>query len=344
MANIRENWRPVVQDRHEAIFSEPYEDLKLSHTCPGPNGKTFPFQKYYTHTPTSHPIPELGSYELLNLSKPCMSYNQRYDPYFDLPASTDWHWYLSQCFKTHKAAKRSVIVFRSWQGYNWHKDDILNLRAMIVELGLNTGGLYDFKILVEVKDGSAFLASEKEAERVIESVPEEFRGLVHLWSEHEMHGYYPGLSSVFGGNAIHGYFQFFQAKTDPSEHIEDCSWHYRSLQLTIHNTTTSTIGRWISDTSAITTNSSARPTNGHATNHSTPPCDEVKNTSSPPSATGPTRLPKTKKPILYNSVPSLIKSARNGTLKTTWSDIPTEPTLLVALSSSLHLDFLVDYC
>ena len=204
-ANNRENWRPIVQDRREAVFSEPYADLKLSHTCPGPNGKTFPYQKYYTHTPASHPIPELGSYELLNLSKPCMSYNQRYDPYFDLPASTDWHWYLSQCFKTHKAAKRSVIVFRSWQGYNWHKDDILNLRAMIVELGLNTGGLYDFKILVEVKDGSAFLASEKEAERVIESVPEEFRGLVHLWSEHEMHGYYPGLSSVYGGNAIHGY-------------------------------------------------------------------------------------------------------------------------------------------
>jgi len=205
LANDRENWRPIVQDRHEAVFSEPYADLKLSHTCPGPNGKTFPHQKYYTHTPASHPIPELGSYELLNLSKPCMSYNQRYDPYFDLPASTDWHWYLSQCFKTHKAGKRSVIVFRSWQGYNWHKDDILNLRAMIVELGLNTGGLYDFKILVEVKDGSAFLASEKEAERVIESVPEEFRGLVHLWSEHEMHGYYPGLNSVFGGNAIHGY-------------------------------------------------------------------------------------------------------------------------------------------
>jgi hypothetical protein len=76
---------------------------------------------------------------------------------------------------------------------------------MIVELGLNTGGLYDVRILVEVKDNSAFLASEKEAERVLHSVPEEFRGLVHLWSEHEMHAYYPGLDSVYDGHVIHGY-------------------------------------------------------------------------------------------------------------------------------------------
>jgi Protein of unknown function (DUF3405) len=196
-----------VSNRFEAVFSEPYDHLKLSHTCPGPNGKTFPFQKYYITTPATHPIPELGSYELLNLSKPCMSYHQRYAPYMDIPGTTDWSWYLSQCFKTHKAEKRSVIVLRAWQGYLWHKDDILNLRAMIVELALNTAGLFDIKILLEVKDGSAFLASEKEAERVLESVPEEFRGLVHLWSEHEMHGYYPGLNSVFGGNTIHGAYR-----------------------------------------------------------------------------------------------------------------------------------------
>ncbi len=190
------------------MWTEPYAHLKSSHSCPGPNGKTFPHQKYYTTTPDTHPPPQLGSYDLLGLSKPCMSYHQRYDPYIDIPPSTDWSWYLSQCFKTHKAEKRSVIVLRAWQGANWHKDDILNLRAMIVELGLNTGGLFDIKILLDVKDSSAFLASEKEAEKVIETVPEEFRGLVHLWSEHEMHGYYPGLNSVFSGDTIHGYLQF----------------------------------------------------------------------------------------------------------------------------------------
>jgi hypothetical protein len=97
------------------------------------------------------------------------------------------------------------LVLRAWQGYNWHKDDILNLRAIIVELGLNTAGLYDIRILYEVKDGSAFLASEKEAEKIYQGIPEEFRGLVTLWSENEMHGYYPGLSSNYQGNGIHGY-------------------------------------------------------------------------------------------------------------------------------------------
>jgi Protein of unknown function (DUF3405) len=136
-----------------------------------------------------------------------MSYHQRYDPYVDIPATADWSWYLSRCFKAHKAEKRSVIVLRAWQGANWHKDDILNLRSMIVELGLNTGGLFDIAILLEVKDKSAFLASEKETEKVLQSVPEEFRGLVHLWSEHQMHGYYPGLDSTFQGNIIHGYLR-----------------------------------------------------------------------------------------------------------------------------------------
>jgi len=68
---------------------------------------------------------------------------------------------------------------------------------------LNTAGLYDVKILYEVKDGSAFLASEKEAHKVLQGVPEELRGLVVLWSEHQMHGYYPGLNSVFSGHVIH---------------------------------------------------------------------------------------------------------------------------------------------
>ena len=63
------NWKPIVRDRNEAILSEPYAHLKLSHACPGPNGKSVPFQKYYTTTPPSHPAPQLGSYELLNLSK-----------------------------------------------------------------------------------------------------------------------------------------------------------------------------------------------------------------------------------------------------------------------------------
>lgn len=141
----------------------------------------------------------------MNLSQPCMSYHQRYDPYVDVSPSTDWSWYLAQCFKTHQLESRTVLVLRAWQGYNWHKDDILNLRAIIVELGLNTAGLYDIRILYEVKDGSAFLASEKEAEKIYQGIPEEFRGLVTLWSENEMHGYYPGLSSNYQGNGIHGY-------------------------------------------------------------------------------------------------------------------------------------------
>ena len=218
----RDNWKPTVQDHHEAYFHEPYDHLNLRNACPGPDGKTFPFQKYYTTTPATHPIPQLGSYELLNLSQPCMSYYQRYNPYIDIPTSTNWSQYLNQCFKMHKQEQRSVIVMRAWQGYQWHRDDILNLRALIIELGLNTGGLFDIRILLEVKDGSAFLASDKEAQKVVDTVPEEFRSLVHLWSEHEMHGYYPGLNSVLDGNVIHGAYRglFMALQKFAVEHSE----------------------------------------------------------------------------------------------------------------------------
>ncbi|PKI85097.1 hypothetical protein MVES1_001435 [Malassezia vespertilionis] len=108
-------------------------------------------------------------------------------------------------YHTTPGTKRTVVVMRSYQGYPWREDDILNLRAMISELTLNNPNTpYDVRILVEVKDHSlSVFSSEWDRYRVlIESVPREFWGLVDFWSEKELEVLYAGLPGKFINNMV----------------------------------------------------------------------------------------------------------------------------------------------
>ncbi|ODQ49960.1 hypothetical protein SAICODRAFT_39581, partial [Saitoella complicata NRRL Y-17804] len=92
---------------------------------------------------------------------------------------------------------RTAIVLRSYDGYTYHHDDILNLRALIIELGLNTGGQFDIFILHQVKDGAAIFADDEIwTNKARDAVPAEFEGFVELWSEIQMRALYPGLDVV----------------------------------------------------------------------------------------------------------------------------------------------------
>jgi len=89
---------------------------------------------------------------------------------------------------------------RSYEGYPWREDDILNMRALISELSLNNPNTpYDIRILVEVKGRHlAVFTSEWDRLKVLRSsVPREFWGLVELWTEDEMCALYPGLAGKF---------------------------------------------------------------------------------------------------------------------------------------------------
>ena len=165
----------------ESTYTEPYAHLTTS-ACPGPDGKALKPLAYMRHTPYNHPDPAFGSYDLINYTTPCMTYHQRYDPYLYPHVNTtttklDWRASLDACFKKNPRQHRQVVLIRAWQGFDWdNKDSTLNLRALISEVGLNTAGEMDVVIMVEVKDGSAFLASEKEKQRVLRPIPQEFRG------------------------------------------------------------------------------------------------------------------------------------------------------------------------
>ncbi|KAE8219093.1 hypothetical protein CF319_g7146 [Tilletia indica] len=103
-------------------------------------------------------------------------------------------------FSTTPETKRTALVMRSYEGYPWREDDVLNLRALISELSLNNPNTpYDIRILVEVKGKHlAVFTSEWDRLKVLRSsVPREFWGLVELWTEEEMCALYPGLGGKF---------------------------------------------------------------------------------------------------------------------------------------------------
>ncbi|KAG9738627.1 hypothetical protein KCU73_g9690, partial [Aureobasidium melanogenum] len=89
---------------------------------------------------------------------------------------------------------RQAVVLRTWTGYRYTRQAIMNLRALISEVSLGSGSEYDVHLLVHVKNNSARFWESEELYNQIrkESVPAEFRGLVTLWSEKQMEIVYPG--------------------------------------------------------------------------------------------------------------------------------------------------------
>lgn len=108
-------------------------------------------------------------------------------------------------YKTNPETKRTALVMRSYEGYVWREDDILNLRALISELSLNNPYTpYDIRILVEVhgRHLSVFTSEWDRLNVLRSSVPREFWGLVELWTEDEMCALYPGLPGKFLNHMI----------------------------------------------------------------------------------------------------------------------------------------------
>lgn len=106
---------------------------------------------------------------------------------------------------TTPETKRTALVMRSYEGYVWREDDILNMRALISELSLNNpNSPYDIRILVEVHGRHlAVFTSEWDRLNVLRSsVPREFWGMVELWTEDEMCALYPGLPGKFLNHMI----------------------------------------------------------------------------------------------------------------------------------------------
>ncbi|KJR82189.1 uncharacterized protein SPSK_03031 [Sporothrix schenckii 1099-18] len=94
-----------------------------------------------------------------------------------------------------KKIERTAVVMRCYAGFKWSVHSILNLRALVSELSLRSGGEYDVHILLHARDENIPVWADAEVaeEFIADNIPREFRGLVSLWSEGQMRLLYPGM-------------------------------------------------------------------------------------------------------------------------------------------------------
>ncbi|KAF2801594.1 uncharacterized protein BDZ99DRAFT_512874 [Mytilinidion resinicola] len=89
--------------------------------------------------------------------------------------------------------KRTAVLIRSWEGYQYEENDITAIRAMVSELSLQSGGEYQVFLYVHIKDKKKpiFTDSEVYEEVLKANVPHELRDMALLWSEAAFPKWYP---------------------------------------------------------------------------------------------------------------------------------------------------------
>ena len=95
---------------------------------------------------------------------------------------------------------RTAVVIRCWDEFLWSPDAVLNLRAMITELSLVSGGRYDVHLLVQVRNDAkhpVWADDETYHSHIKQVLPTEFQGMATLWSETQMLAIYQGLHDLW---------------------------------------------------------------------------------------------------------------------------------------------------
>ncbi|EWC44152.1 hypothetical protein DRE_06977 [Drechslerella stenobrocha 248] len=108
-----------------------------------------------------------------------------------------------------KVHARTALVVRVWHMYAWMHLDYVNLRSLIAELNMQSGGEYDVHLLVHVRDERVpILTKQSVYNRVVKStIAREFRGLVTLWNEQMMQVLYPNLGVDWRELPPHGAYR-----------------------------------------------------------------------------------------------------------------------------------------
>ncbi|KAJ6184770.1 hypothetical protein N7519_006071 [Penicillium mononematosum] len=89
---------------------------------------------------------------------------------------------------------RTAVLIRSYTGKEFLENDIINIRAMISELSLQSGGEYEVVLLTHVKDDSIPLDDPLVRKRLLQqNIPREFWGITQFWNMHEEILNYPQL-------------------------------------------------------------------------------------------------------------------------------------------------------
>ncbi|KGO68034.1 Protein of unknown function DUF3405 [Penicillium italicum] len=89
---------------------------------------------------------------------------------------------------------RTAVLIRTYTGKNYSENDLINIRAMVSELSLQSGGEYEVILLTHVKDDSVRLDDPLVRDRLLkDNIPREFWGITQFWNMPQQVANYPQL-------------------------------------------------------------------------------------------------------------------------------------------------------
>ena len=88
---------------------------------------------------------------------------------------------------------RTAVIIRAWDSYNYMPNDLYNIRSMIVELSLRSGGKYEVFLLVHVKDADIPIFSDRATYDEVKKqhVPLELQDIAELFNLNLLKLWYP---------------------------------------------------------------------------------------------------------------------------------------------------------
>ena len=91
--------------------------------------------------------------------------------------------------------KRTAILVRAWTGVPWSADVVINLRAMIAEASLASGGKYQVFVLLHVRDEAVplYVGEEEPMNTIRQNVPPEFQSITEVWNHAQTRALYSNM-------------------------------------------------------------------------------------------------------------------------------------------------------
>jgi hypothetical protein len=137
-----------------------------------------------------------------DLQNECFDQNVRRFPVSAKPITSEYRFRLRnqslvpelRSWDDFTPTRRTAIVVRAFDGYKYTPEDLYNLRSLVVEAGLRTGGEYAVVLLVNIRGADSNIFASNEAYQAAfekAGIPPEFQSIALLWDEALLKTWYP---------------------------------------------------------------------------------------------------------------------------------------------------------
>ncbi|CAI7631641.1 unnamed protein product [Penicillium discolor] len=215
------------------------------HACEGPRGKTLSrssardMVSVYPGNQKDFPAPMFGSYQATGLDGNCFERNVgRYSPSETNPRP------ISLTLPVHprvtartlprdkptssphisRYKPRSAVILRAWHDMEWSENLKQNVRSLVTELSLHSGGEYQVFLLIHVKDESIpIYTDDDEVVKEIKArfIPHEFQDMAVLFNEKTLESWYPRVEEHSAN------FQYWQPVQIFSQMFQDFGYYWQ---------------------------------------------------------------------------------------------------------------------